>query len=307
MFAQVFSVVAVMFILVFVGMLVRHVRIIDKGFTTSLSSLLVLVTFPVLIFYSTISQFTRAMILDALILIIFGISICFLGCAIGFVLSLCLNLKGTERNVFLILCAFGNTGFLAIPIGLALYGMDAVIRIILFDLGCSIVMWTFGIWLISSHKTGRLLSSSLKSILNPGMIAMILGLGVVMAGSKMPRVLAEVCNLLGGTTIPMALIATGSLVYVVGFHRQIRWGTLIAVTAGKLVVMPILVILILSIIDLSVPVRNIIVLEAAMPSMVLGTILAEKYNSDSSLAASGVFLTTLVSAITIPTFLSFPH
>jgi len=245
------------------------------------------------------------MILDALILIIFGVLICFLGYIIGLFLSLSLKLKGPERSTFLILCAFGNTSFLSIPIGFALYGMDAVIKIILFDFGCNIVLWTFGIWLIASHQNDELKDSFVKNILNPGIVALIIGLAVVMSNFELPKVFTEACKLLGNITIPMSLIATGSLLYGVGFHRQVRWETLVALTAGKLVIMPLLAILILSIIDTSVSVRNIIVLEAAMPSMVLSTILAEKYNSDSNLAASGVFLTTLVSILTVPIFLSF--
>ena len=305
MFAQIFSIIAVMFILVFVGMFIRHIKIINKNFTRNLSSLLVLVTFPALIFYSMITQFSRGMILEALILIIFGVLICFLGYIIGLVLSLCLSLKDAERSTFLILCAFGNTSFLSIPIGFALYGMDAVIKIILFDFGCNIVLWTFGIWLISSDQNDELKNSFVKNILNPGIVALIIGLAVVMSNFKLPKVFTEACKLLGNITIPMSLIATGSLLYGVGFHRQTKRLTLIALTAGKLVIMPLLAILILSIIDTSVSVRSIIVLEAAMPSMVFSTILAEKYNSDSNLAASGVCLTTLVSILTVPIFLSF--
>lgn len=305
MFAQIVSVVGVMFILVFVGMFIRHIKIINKNFTTNLSGLLILVTYPALIFYSMITEFSRRMIVDALILVISGVLICFLGYIIGLFFSLFLKLKDTERNTFLILCTFGNTSFLSIPIGFALYGMNAVVKIILFDLGCYVVLWTLGIWLVSSHQNAELKNNFVKNILNPGIVALIIGLAVVMSGLKLPEVFSEGCKLLGSVTIPMSLIATGSLLYGAGFHRRVRGRTLVALAAGKLVAMPLLAILILSITNLSAPVRTIIVLEAAMPSMVLSTILADKYNSDSKLAASGVFLTTLVSILTVPIFLSF--
>ncbi len=304
MVTQILSTIGVMFTLVFVGMLIRHIKIVDKGFAKSLSNLLILVTFPALIFYSTISQFTKEMIPDTLVLVIFGALTCFLGYAIGLILSSCLHLKGPERSTFLILCAFGNTTFLSIPIGFALYGTDAIMGIILFDLGCNVLLWTFGIWLISPPQNNKLQSNPVKNVLNPSIVVLIVGLGVAVTGLKLPKVLTEACGLLGTATIPMALIATGSLLHGVGFRPKARWRTLIALTVGKLIAVPLSVILILSIIDLSASLRNIIVLEAAMPSMVLGTILAEKYGSDSNLAASGVFLTTLISTVTIPIFLS---
>jgi len=308
MFLQVFSTISVMFILIFIGMLARRIKIINKDFTGSLSNLLILVTLPALIFYSILTQFSREMVLDAMILIVLGVLSCFLGYFIGVFLLMFLkskvNLKEAGKKTFLMLCAFGNTSFLSIPIGFSLYGPQAVVRIILFDFGVSLIIWTFGIGLISSGKDRMLKKDVLKNILNPGIVALIAGFIVIMVEFKLPQVLIRVSNILGSVTIPMSLIATGSLLYGTDFYRKIEWKTLTTLSMGKLLVVPFCFILIVSLLNLSILMKKIIILEAAMPSMVLSSVLAERYNSDSNLAASGVFWTTLLSAFTVPFFLS---
>ncbi|MBC7189511.1 AEC family transporter [Candidatus Aerophobetes bacterium] len=179
-----------------------------------------------------------------------------------------------------------------------------MVKIILFDFGCTIVMWTFGIQVISSHHAGNLRGDIIKNMLNPGILALIAGVAVIMTNFVLPGVFMEVCDLLGSITIPMALIATGSFLWEAGTSQWIKWHILIAVVAGKLVCLPLLVILLLFLFELPALMEKIIILQAAMPSMVLSSVLAERYGADSALAASGVFLTTLVSMLTVPLFLS---
>jgi len=51
-------------------------------------------------------------------------------------------------------------------------------------------------------------------------------------------------------------------------------------------------------------VKNIIVLQAAMPSAVMAMILSAKYERDASLVASVVLITTVLSMLSIPLILS---
>ena len=308
MILQLFSTFFVIFVLIFVGMITRHIKILNEEFTPALSNLLILVTLPALILHSLLTQFTKEMFLDALTLVCFGVLSSFVGYFIGLLLlalsTARRHLGDASKRTFLMLCAFGNTSFLSIPIGFSLYGEEVVVKIILFDLGVSIIIWTFGIKLISSGGKNRIGESTLKNILNPGICALLLGIFMVMFELQVPSFFIKACGLLGSATIPMSLIATGALLYDTGFHRKIKWKTIALLSIGKLIFMPLFFIFIVLIFDFSLSLKKIIILESAMPSMILSTVLAEKYGSDSNLAASGVFWTTLLSILTVPLFLS---
>jgi predicted permease len=58
-------------------------------------------------------------------------------------------------------------------------------------------------------------------------------------------------------------------------------------------------------VGLSGAVRTAVVLEAAMPSMVLGIVLCDRYRLDSSLYAMAVTLSTAFSIITLPAWFSW--
>jgi hypothetical protein len=51
--------------------------------------------------------------------------------------------------------------------------------------------------------------------------------------------------------------------------------------------------------------KNVILLDAAMPSAVVSAVLTAKYDNEAELSSSVVFLTTLAGLVTIPLILHF--
>jgi len=68
----------------------------------------------------------------------------------------------------------------------------------------------------------------------------------------------------------------------------------------SLFIVPALVLLVTSMAGLSGDLQTAVVMEAAMPSMVLGLVLCDRFNLDVSLYAAAVTVTTALSMLTLP-------
>ena len=114
-------------------------------------------------------------------------------------------------------------------------------------------------------------------------------------------VLFQPIEMVGMITIPLALI-------VLGYKL-----TEIKITAAKIALVAsafrilggfLVAFLIIKLFSIDGLVKDIILLQAAMPSAVMAMILAAKYERDASLVASVVFITTVLSIISIPLILT---
>jgi predicted permease len=99
--------------------------------------------------------------------------------------------------------------------------------------------------------------------------------------------------------VPLMLFSLGlSLEW--GRDRWRLLPSLIPVVAFRLFLIPALVLLLLNGLHTSGDLRTAIVLEAAMPSMVIGIVICDRFNLDTSLYAAAVTVTTAMSLLTLP-------
>ncbi|MHA2219319.1 MAG: AEC family transporter, partial [Candidatus Hodarchaeales archaeon] len=146
MFLEVSAKVSTLFIVLFIGGLARHKKILDKDSTRALANLVLVVTLPFLYFYSLATKFTSSLLMNIWILPIFAIVLILLAYVIARIFSRFVRLDPSEKATFIYLSTFTNCGFLAIPIANALYGSEGIIRIVFFNVGFNLLYWTLGVW-----------------------------------------------------------------------------------------------------------------------------------------------------------------
>ena len=106
-------------------------------------------------------------------------------------------------------------------------------------------------------------------------------------------------NLLGRGVVPLMLFSLGlSLEWSADRWRHMP--SLVPVVVISLFLIPLIVWGVASSSGLQGDVLAAVVLEAAMPSMVLGIVLCDRFNLDASLYAAAVTVTTALSLITLP-------
>jgi predicted permease len=106
-------------------------------------------------------------------------------------------------------------------------------------------------------------------------------------------------DMLAAGVVPLMLFSLG-----LGLRWGAGWGGRLSLVAPvvliQLLLMPLLVWGASDITGLGGAVRTAVVLEAAMPSMVLGIVLCDRYRLDSSLYAMTVTVSTALSIVTLP-------
>jgi len=173
---------------------------------------------------------------------------------------------------------------------------------VLYDLGSTVAFFSIAIMIL---KGNRIIGEWWRGLLNLPLFALILGLLVNRSVIEIPAVVIEPLQIMGNATIPLAMLLMGYMIGGVRFHRKFINLELIGVCIIKLLICPIIVAIIISPLKLDTVLRAVIIIESAMPSIASLTVFVQKYGGDEQFAATGTFITTILSVATIPLMVHF--
>lgn len=207
---------------------------------------------------------------------------------------LILRLFGSEKTGLYLPLVFGNTSYLGYPVALFAFGMDGLSRAVVYDMMNSLVIFSLGIYVITRRN------ELLEAFKLPLLYAVLIGLTVNLLHLPVPDVLFRPIEMIGMITIPLALLVLGYKLTEIRISaaKIAVSASLFRICGGFAVALAVSTLL-----SLDGVVRNILLLQAAMPSAVMGMILAAKYDRDASLVASVVLITTVMSVVSIPLIL----
>lgn len=193
-----------------------------------------------------------------------------------------------------------NSGFLGYPVVLGVFGTDGFIRAIFYDMGSTILFISFGIFflLILGGKYSDILK---RSFLFPPIWGIILGLLLNFLNIPLGSVISQTLTYLSGATIPLIMISLGLSMEFRGIKEHIKLASLVSVI--KLGIAPAVALIIVSILGMGGLEKSVTIVEAGMPSAMLALVLAITYELDIKVSAACIFLSTVLSMITLPLLL----
>ena len=189
----------------------------------------------------------------------------------------------------------GNTGYIGYPVALFAFGVAGLSRAVVYDMVGSFFLYSVGIYIIN-HK------NEIKEIFKiPLLYAIVIGLLVNLLKIPIPDFVFNPIEMIGMITIPLALLVLGYRLteIKVSSARIAFLASLFRICIGFFIAF-----LIIKLFSIQGLVKNIILLQAAMPSAVMTMILCQKYKRDASLVASIVLITTIMGLVSIPIILS---
>ena len=166
------------------------------------------------------------------------------------------------------------------------------LNVIIFSLG--------SILLIYDMEERFSFRESMKKIILVQLIAAILGLFIFYLGIQFPPLLEDTFQIVGNMTAPLAMLIIGLQLARSSVGRIAGNKRLMIMTGVRLVLIPAALFLAFRWFPLDPMVFSSIVYVMCMPAGVFVSVLAARYNSNTTLAAEGVFLTTLLSLFTTP-------
>jgi len=209
---------------------------------------------------------------------------------------------GARGRTFAISIGVFNFGFVPIPLVGSLFGDGAVGVLFVFNVGTLLAMWSLGVMLL--HGDPR---TAVRKALNVPAATVVAALVVNVTGlhAHIPGVANEAVRMLGLSAIPMSILLIGAMMKdhfaECDFRSSFRvcWVS-VALRIGLL---PVAIIALARWLPCSTELRQVLLVQAAMPSAVFPVLIARLYGGNPVIATQVAIATTLVSLATIPLWL----
>lgn len=286
---------------------VRRGIITDSGLG-ALSKLVVEVTLPLFVFTQLILRFGFSLYPNWYLFPLLSFVITLVGFGAGYVILKIRPGEIKDKKAFLALTAFQNSGYLVIPLIVALLPKDRsdtlLIYLFLFLLGFNICVWSLGVYLLSARKRKGF---ELGTLFTPVVLAILAGLAAVFLriDRVIPDILIRPFRMIGECTVPLAMLVVGGCLGQINFSKPVNAKGIFYLVLAKLVLVPGLALLALYNVRIEPLVGLLIMLEAAVPSATSLSVISRYYQSESAdFVNHGVFWTHIISIVTIPLFLS---
>jgi hypothetical protein len=196
-----------------------------------------------------------------------------------------------------------NAGLGGQPLSYSMYGEIGALFSSIYLVPHRIFMWSVGINILDSEKEESH-SVFYKLLRNPSIIAVILGLLRSLLQIQLPEFLDRAIATMGSTVSPLAAIMIGSIIASIDF-RSIYERGVIRYTLIRLIFIPFTVMFVSKLIGLDETLIGVLTIMSAMPAGTTTALLATQYNLDDELASKIVFVTTLLSIVTVPAMMLF--
>ena len=222
--------------------------------------------------------------------------------ALAWLGSWLLKLPRREMAGVMIASMFMNAGNYGLPVVLFAFGDTALSYASLFFVTSATLAYTLGVVVISMGSTS--LAQAVSGLFKiPTVYALVLAMVLMQTGWQMPLFLERTTTLLGNASIPCMLVLLGMQLRTASWAGKEK--PVLLATAMRLLAGPALLLLIAPLFQIPNAARQASILEAGMPSAVLTTMLATEYDVEPALVTTVVFVSTLLSPLTLTPLLAF--
>ena len=295
-------------ILVILGMILVGFVIGEKGWFDDksrglLAKLVTQVALPCYMLYTITQRFTAEDLLKMLPALRFPAlsMVILLGIATG--VARIFAVRQDRRGLFISMFFNSNTIFVGLPINQALFGDASIPYVLIYYMCNTTFFWTLGTYLIQRDGEGEAqfdLKTSLKKVFSPPLMGFLLGLVLVMLQMKLPAFLASDLQYLGNLTTPLSMIFIGLSVSHVGVKQLVLGKDQLLILLGRFLVAPLLMASIVYWMPLPNLMKQVFIIQSAMPVMTNAPVVARLYGADSNYASVMVTETTLATMVVIP-------
>jgi len=190
---------------------------------------------------------------------------------------------------------FPNTAFIGYPVLQTLFGPGAVFYGVVLNLPFNLMSYSLGPLMLGGKRR-----VTLKYLCTPALVSSAISLLIVLVRIQTPALLGEMVDFVGDLTVPLSLLILGSILAGMPVKQVFSMPRMWLFALIRLLVMPIVLLMLLRPLELGAMVYGVAVIEMAMPVAINGVMLSMEYDGDSGCMAQAIFLTTMLSIVTIP-------
>lgn len=295
MFQTVFTQVVILFILIFIGVILNKLKVLNSTGAKVLTDIVLYIATPATIIKSFIREFSLSLLKNLGIGFIAGI----IAHIIFIVLAMLLlrSRNASKQKVLQFSVIFSNCGYMSIPLLQAVLGDDGVFYGATYIAVFQIVIWSYGLFLMGD---GFKSITPKKVVLSPGIIGFTVAFIIFVTQIPIPAVIREPIHYMASLNTPLPMI-------VIGYHLAnsnvldgLKDIKVLLATVIKLGLFPLIAIFGFYIFGIRGTMPLAITTCISAPTAALCTMFASKFERDTSLSVTLVSFSTLLSVISMP-------
>ena len=275
---------------------------LDKRFSDKLSWLVVNISMPMLIIASVLGK--EGKLSDVLSYLGYGTAFYIISMPIAFLCCKLLFVRKKNMGTYQFMLIFSNCSFMGYPIAAAVLGADSVFYMSIFNIPFNIFAFSYGIYLLA-RGSGNEVGFNPKKLINPGIISSIIAVIIYAYGFSLPSFIESTFSSVGGLTTPLSMLVLGISLAQLPVSELFNEIRLYPISLIRLVGLPVLTYYVMSLLTNDSMMLGVATVTAAMPVASMTVMLTTLYGGNVKLASVGVFITTVLSVISVPLVLGF--
>lgn len=292
-----FEQVGKLLIFIAIGYILGHFNIVDKSHSKILSILLVYFITPCTSVKSLASGFTVQYLKEYYPMILVSIGLLLLFIFLAFFVSKLFSKNRYEQNVYHYTLTVPNYGYMGYALAEGLFGAMGLLNMVVYCLFIGIYIGTVGYIMLTNQKF------SYKLLIRPPFMGLLIGIFLGLTQIQLPSLVNDIVNTSAACLSPIAMLLTGIVISEFKFKDLIVDKKAYIVSALRLIVIPLLVLLITK--PFFKPdIVTTAVLYHALPCGLNTIVYAKSANENYVLGAKFAVVSNVLSLITLPLILA---
>lgn len=297
------------FIIMFLGYFLYKVKLLDHDFVKKLTKLLLNVTLPATILSSVLEADSNRDPAGVVQVFVIGVAVYAVLPVISFIIVKLMRLPKRDRGLYAFMMTYSNIGFMGFPLMDALFGQKAVFYAAIVNVLFNISVFTCGVVMMNVGRGEDLTAIQnpaklkLKNLLSPGVSISALSIVVYFMNISFPQDVRSVVSSVGGITTPLAMILMGATLATMDLKSIFSDWRVYFYSLVKQAVLPLLLWPLMKLCISDEFILTIMYILILMPVANTSVLFATQYDGNEKLAAKTVFITTVMSIVTVPLLL----
>jgi hypothetical protein len=222
--------------------------------------------------------------------------------AVGYAAGKGLGLDGKYLRAFLMVVMFSNSGNYGLPVVRFAFGPQALRDATVFFLTGSVINYLAASFFAGSHRS-QLAGAFEKVWKMPSLYGVTAALLVRAVGWQVPQGVMRPVEMLSDSALPVMILVLG-----MQLERAVwpaRLGIVMLAVGISLLVTPFVALGLAALLGITGPARQAAVILSSMPVAVMTTILALEFEMAPEFATSAVFISTVLSPLTLAPLIAY--
>ena len=299
----VFTNVLILFMLLFLGYLIGVKKVVAHSSINDLTNLVVDVSMPCTIALSMVRPFDARLLGDAFRVMLAILLFQLFMSALSFYATKVLRVDPKKAGSWIFSMVFSNNAFVGYPLMYALYGNDGLFLMAMGNIVQNVLIFSIGIKFITLNYNLKEHVRLRHIIFTKQNIAVVIGMFIFFLQIPVPKPVLTLVTYVANLTVPLSMMVVGMSLSRYDVRNMFTDKEAYRLTMVRMEILPLIIVAIFK--GLGIQANHnlplaILFFTAALPAPAFTTIMAERYNTSIEFSSKCVFLTTVISVLTVP-------